>query len=130
MIGQHFDNIYFHAKAIEKTRNLNFDESVYYEIISGKTASLLASSCAAGASSVIADEAIIGKMRAFGEDVGMAFQIKDDLLDVYGDESKLGKKVGSDIVNHKSTYVSSLGKEGAEEGGKEEKREVEKNREE
>ena len=47
--------------------------------------------------------------------LGMMFQIKDDLLDVYGDESKLGKKVGSDIVNHKSTYVSLLGKEGAEE---------------
>ena len=43
------------------------------------------------------------------------FQIKDDLLDVYGEESKLGKKIGSDIDNHKSTYVSLLGKDGAEE---------------
>lgn len=86
---------------IEKTRNLNFDESVYYEIISGKTASLLASSCAAGASSVTADEAIIEKMRAFGEDVGMAFQIKDDLFD-YGD-AKVGKPTGNDIKEKKLT---------------------------
>ncbi|MEY4456283.1 MAG: hypothetical protein RLY15_547, partial [Bacteroidota bacterium] len=52
---------------IEKTRNLNFDESVYYDIINGKTASLLASSCSAGAASVTQDEAIIEKMKIFGE---------------------------------------------------------------
>jgi octaprenyl-diphosphate synthase len=86
---------------MEKTRNLNFDESVYYEIINGKTASLLASSCAAGASSVTNDEDTIQKMREFGENVGMAFQIKDDLFD-YG-EAKIGKPTGNDIKEKKLT---------------------------
>jgi len=86
---------------MEKTRNLNFDESVYYEIISGKTASLLASSCAAGASSVTENEETIQKMREFGENVGMAFQIKDDLFD-YG-EAKIGKPTGNDIKEKKLT---------------------------
>ncbi|MEI6189176.1 MAG: polyprenyl synthetase family protein [Chitinophagia bacterium] len=86
---------------IEKTRNLNFDESIYYEIINGKTASLLASSCAAGASSVTNDDLIIEQMRAFGDNVGMAFQIKDDLFD-YG-EAKVGKPTGNDIKEKKLT---------------------------
>lgn len=86
---------------IEKTRNLNFDESVYYDIINGKTASLLASSCAAGAASVTQDQAQIQKMRAFGDYVGMAFQIKDDLFD-YGDEV-IGKPTGNDIKEKKLT---------------------------
>ena len=86
---------------MEKTRNLNFDESVYYEIISGKTASLLASSCAAGTSSVTNNEETIQKMRDFGENVGMAFQIKDDLFD-YG-EAKIGKPTGNDIKEKKLT---------------------------
>jgi len=86
---------------MEKTRNLNFDESVYYEIINGKTASLLASSCAAGTSSVSNDPEIIEQMRAFGENVGMAFQIKDDLFD-YG-EAKVGKPTGNDIKEKKLT---------------------------
>ena len=86
---------------IEKTRNLNFDESVYYEIINGKTASLLSSSCGAGASSVTNDDTIIQKMRDFGEMVGMAFQIKDDLFD-YGDV-EIGKPTGNDIKEKKLT---------------------------
>jgi octaprenyl-diphosphate synthase len=86
---------------IEKTRNLNFDESVYYEIINGKTASLLASCCGAGAASVTQDDMIIEKMREFGEMVGMAFQIKDDLFD-YGD-ANIGKPTGNDIKEKKLT---------------------------
>jgi len=86
---------------IEKTRNLNFDESIYYEIINGKTASLLSSSCGAGAASVTNDEGIIQKMRNFGEMVGMAFQIKDDLFD-YGDVA-VGKPTGNDIKEKKLT---------------------------
>jgi octaprenyl-diphosphate synthase len=86
---------------MEKTRNLNFDESVYYDIIHGKTASLLASSCAAGASSVTKDPEQIQKMKDFGECVGMAFQIKDDLFD-YGDEI-IGKPTGNDIKEKKLT---------------------------
>jgi octaprenyl-diphosphate synthase len=86
---------------MEKARNLNFDESVYYEIINGKTASLLSSSCGAGAASVSKDEAIIQKMREFCEMVGMAFQIKDDLFD-YGD-AVIGKPTGNDIKEKKLT---------------------------
>jgi octaprenyl-diphosphate synthase len=86
---------------IEKTRNLNFDESIYYEIINGKTASLLSSSCGAGAASVTKDSEIIEKMRVFGEMVGMAFQIKDDLFD-YGDIA-VGKPTGNDIKEKKLT---------------------------
>jgi octaprenyl-diphosphate synthase len=86
---------------IEKTRNLNFDESIYYEIINGKTASLLSSSCGAGAASVTKDPETIEKMREFGEMVGMAFQIKDDLFD-YGDIA-VGKPTGNDIKEKKLT---------------------------
>jgi len=86
---------------MEKSRNLNLDEDIYYEIIKGKTASLLASSCAAGASTTFTDESLIEKMRLFGEKTGMAFQIKDDLFD-YGSEN-VGKPTGNDIKEKKLT---------------------------
>jgi octaprenyl-diphosphate synthase len=86
---------------IEKARNLNLKESVYYEIINGKTASLLASACAAGASTTFEDPAMIEKLRSFGEKVGMAFQIKDDLFD-YGN-TNIGKPTGNDIKEKKLT---------------------------
>src|SRR5581483_2247235 len=86
---------------MEKSRSLNFEESTYFEIIKGKTASLLASACAAGAWSATQDETITEKMRLFGEKVGMAFQIKDDLFD-YGSEA-IGKPTGNDIREKKLT---------------------------
>ena len=86
---------------IEKSRKLNLDESVYYDIINGKTASLLASACAAGASSTFESSEEIEKMRLFGEKVGMAFQIKDDLFD-YGSKN-VGKPTGNDIKEKKLT---------------------------
>jgi len=86
---------------LEKSRNLNLDEKIYYDIINGKTASLLASACAAGASSTFDDEVAIEKMRLFGEKVGMAFQIKDDLFD-YG-TADIGKPTGNDIKEKKLT---------------------------
>jgi len=86
---------------IEKSRNLNLNESVYYDIINGKTASLLASACAAGASSTFDSSDEIEKMRLFGEKVGMAFQIKDDLFD-YGSKN-VGKPTGNDIKEKKLT---------------------------
>lgn len=86
---------------IEKSRNLNLKEEVYYEIIKGKTASLLASACAAGASSTFEDPDKTEKMRLFGEKVGMAFQIKDDLFD-YG-STDIGKPTGNDIKEKKLT---------------------------
>ena len=86
---------------LEKSRKLNLDESIYYEIIGGKTASLLASSCAAGASTTFENDEAIEKMRLFGEKVGMAFQIKDDLFD-YSSEA-IGKPTGNDIKEKKLT---------------------------
>ena len=86
---------------IEKSRSLNLSEEVYYEIIRNKTASLLASACAAGAYSASHDEDTAEKMRLFGEKTGMAFQIKDDLFD-YGTDS-IGKPTGNDIKEKKLT---------------------------
>src|SRR6476661_3226243 len=71
---------------LEKSRTLNLDESVYFEIITGKTASLLASACGAGAFSTSHDEEVTSKLRQFGEKVGIAFQIKDDLFDYAGED--------------------------------------------
>ena len=87
---------------IEKARKLDIDETVYYEIIMKKTASLVASCCSCGAASVSNDTEVIEKMRAFGEAVGMAFQIKDDLFD-YGDGTNIGKPTGIDIKEKKMT---------------------------
>jgi octaprenyl-diphosphate synthase len=86
---------------LEKARNLNVHEDVYYEIIKGKTASLLASACGAGASTTFNDVSKIQKLKLFGEKTGMAFQIKDDLFD-YGNES-IGKPTGNDIKEKKLT---------------------------
>lgn len=86
---------------LEKSRSLNFDEKIYFEIITNKTASLLAAACAAGAYSTSKDEELAGKMRLFGEKVGIAFQIKDDLFD-YGN-ADIGKPTGNDIQEKKIT---------------------------
>lgn len=86
---------------LEKARNLNLKEDIYFEIIKNKTASLLASSCAAGASTTFTNDSEIEKMRAFGEKVGIAFQIKDDLFD-YGN-ADIGKPTGNDIKEKKLT---------------------------
>lgn len=86
---------------MEKSRSLNLNEDIYYNIIKGKTASLLAAACAAGAYSNTQNPEITEKMRLFGEKVGMAFQIKDDLFD-YGNES-VGKPTGNDIKEKKLT---------------------------
>jgi octaprenyl-diphosphate synthase len=86
---------------IQKSRNLNLDENIYYEIIKGKTASLLSSACAAGASTTFKEENNIEKMQQFGEKVGMAFQIKDDLFDY--NSKNIGKPTGIDIKEKKLT---------------------------
>lgn len=85
----------------EKSRSLNLSEEVYYNIIKGKTASLLASACAAGACSTFANEKDVTNLKLFGEYTGMAFQIKDDLFD-YGD-ANVGKPTGNDIKEKKLT---------------------------
>lgn len=86
---------------IEKARQLDITEDVYYEIIRQKTATLIAACCSLGAASVRPNSADIEKMRKFGELIGMAFQIKDDLFD-YG-ETKIGKPTGIDIKEQKMT---------------------------
>ena len=86
---------------IEKSRSLNLNEDVYFEIIRNKTASLLASACAAGAFSTSKDEDIRARMQLFGEKVGIAFQIKDDLFD-YGSQD-VGNPTGNDIQEKKLT---------------------------
>ena len=86
---------------IEKARKLNITESVYFEIIRKKTATLIAACCEMGAQSVIASKAEVENMRQFGEYIGIAFQIKDDLFD-YGTQ-KIGKPTGIDIKEQKMT---------------------------
>lgn len=87
---------------IEKARRLDISEDVYFEIIRKKTASLIASCCAAGAHSAGADDETIKKMHQIGEYVGIAFQIKDDLFD-YQDNKRVGKPNGIDIKEQKMT---------------------------
>jgi octaprenyl-diphosphate synthase len=97
---------------MEKSRRLDITEDIYFDIIRQKTASLIASCCAVGASSSGASEEIVSKMRKFGEKIGMAFQIKDDLFD-YG-EIEIGKPVGIDIKEKKMTLplIYALSKSG------------------
>lgn len=84
-----------------KARNLDITEELYYDIIRQKTASLIASCCAVGATSSGASDEEVKKMKDFGLKVGMAFQIKDDLFD-YGDQ-EIGKPLGIDIKEQKMT---------------------------
>jgi len=100
---------------IEKARRLDIDEKVYYEVIRQKTASLIASCCACGAASAGADSETVEKMRLFGEKVGIAFQIKDDLFDFGTDD--VGKPLGIDIKEKKITLplIYALNKVGESE---------------
>jgi octaprenyl-diphosphate synthase len=86
---------------IEKARNLDITEAIYFEIIRQKTATLIAACCAMGAKSVHATPEKVEAMRSFGELIGIAFQIKDDLFD-YGSEA-IGKPTGIDIKERKMT---------------------------
>ena len=86
---------------MEKARKLDITEEVYFDIITKKTASLLASCCGIGAHSTGVSEEVLEDVIAMGEAVGIAFQIKDDLFD-YGD-NKIGKPTGIDIIEKKMT---------------------------
>lgn len=86
---------------IEKARKLDITEAVYYEIIRQKTATLIAACCSLGAASVKPNSPEVETMRKFGELIGMAFQIKDDLFDYT--EDKIGKPTGIDIKEQKMT---------------------------
>ena len=86
---------------LEKARRLDIEEDIYYDVIRKKTASLIAAACSAGTASVTQDAEKIEQMRVFGETIGIAYQIKDDLFD-YGDQ-KIGKPTGIDIKEKKMT---------------------------
>jgi octaprenyl-diphosphate synthase len=86
---------------IEKARKLNINESIYYDIIEKKTASLIAGSCSAGAFSTSGSQEVKLLMEQVGSDIGMAFQMKDDLFD-YG-KADVGKPLGIDIQEKKMT---------------------------
>ncbi len=96
---------------IQKTRKLNLTEKEYYEIIRKKTATLIAACCACGAYTTSSSQETIDKMWRFGESLGVAFQIKDDLLD-YDKKSITGKPAGNDIKEKKLTLplIYSLSK--------------------
>jgi octaprenyl-diphosphate synthase len=86
---------------LRKSFRVNRDEKVYFKIITAKTAAFFAAACEAGASTTFKDEAQIRDLHLFGENAGIAFQLKDDLFD-YG-KSKIGKPTGNDIKDRKVT---------------------------
>ncbi len=88
---------------IQKAKQLDMDVETYFRIISDKTASLISTCCELGAYSATKDERVVLHMKAFGEYLGMAFQIRDDVLDYEGKKATLGKPIGSDIRDRKVT---------------------------
>ena len=88
---------------IQKTRRLNIDEETYFKIISDKTASLLETCCEIGAMSASDNSEYLNAMKQFGESIGIAFQIRDDILDYEGKTKLIGKPVGGDIKEKKIT---------------------------
>ena len=88
---------------IQKTRKLDIDEQTYFKVISDKTASLLETCCEIGAMSTSDNKEYHSAMRKFGESIGIAFQIRDDILDYEGKTSLIGKPVGGDIKEKKIT---------------------------
>jgi len=88
---------------VERSKDYWMEEDTYFRLIADKTASLLAAACQLGAVATSDDERDIEAMREFGENLGVAFQIKDDLLDILGKEKKTGKPLGSDIRDNKIT---------------------------
>lgn len=88
---------------IAKSRDLDLDETTYFKIISDKTASLLSTCAQIGAASVSEDQKLLQSMKKFGENLGMVFQIRDDLLDYIGRKSITGKPTGLDMKEKKLT---------------------------
>ncbi|MDW8466236.1 MAG: polyprenyl synthetase family protein [Chloroherpetonaceae bacterium] len=88
---------------IEKTRYLDIDETTYLRIISDKTASLISTACEIGAASANPHPEMRQRLRECGEAIGMAFQIRDDILNYLGDSNEMGKPIGGDIKEKKIT---------------------------
>jgi len=102
---------------IKKTRKLDIDEETYFKIISDKTASLLETCCTIGALSATDNSKYLEAIKSFGENIGMAFQITDDVLDLNGKSNIIGKPIGGDIKEKKITLplIYSLNKVSASE---------------
>ena len=90
-------------RQISNCGNLNLSEAEYLEIIEAKTAELCACCCQLGAYYAGADREVVNRLRQFGRDLGISFQIADDLLDMLGDETTTGKSLGTDLSKQKST---------------------------
>ena len=88
---------------INKTKKLDIDEETYFKIISDKTASLLSTCCEIGAGSATEKNEFRTALKNYGEYLGIAFQIKDDILDYVGTSSLIGKPLGADIKEKKIT---------------------------
>lgn len=88
---------------IEKSVSKSMTEDVYYNMIYQKTASLIATSCEIGAITVSKDQADRINLSSFGKNLGMAFQIKDDLFDLLGNEGKIGKDMAADVKRNMIT---------------------------
>ncbi len=112
----HSDYLFLHATStavrrmsegellqIQKSRHLNLTEETYLQIIGDKTASLFSACTLVGAASVTDDPAVHRHLERYGEHVGMAFQIQDDLLDYLGTQKIIGKPTGIDIKEKKLT---------------------------
>ncbi|MBF7022027.1 polyprenyl synthetase family protein [Staphylococcus kloosii] len=97
-----------------QSENTAIDVTTLEQIHRAKTGALISFAVMSAVDIAQPDEKVARALSDYSDHIGLMFQIKDDLLDVYGDEQKLGKSVGSDIENDKSTYVSLLGLEGAE----------------
>lgn len=91
---------------IRKTRKLDIDEATYFQIISDKTASLLETCCQIGALSTSSDKDYHEAMRKFGEYIGIAFQIRDDILDYEGNSTTIGKPVAGDIKEKNNLTIN------------------------
>jgi len=88
---------------IEKSRKLDITEKEYFKIVSDKTAALISACCELGALSVDANDEKLHAMKQYGENLGIAFQIKDDLLDYEGNQNIVGKPIGADLKEKKIT---------------------------
>ncbi len=88
---------------LSRRHDLTLDENTYFEIVRRKTAALVGVSCELGAMLAGADASASAAMRVFGESLGVAFQIQDDLLDLLGDEQTVGKSIGRDLEKGKLT---------------------------
>ena len=88
---------------IEKSRKLDITEEEYFKIVSDKTAALISACCELGALSVDAGDEKLEAMKQYGENLGIAFQIKDDLLDYQGNQNIVGKPIGADLKEKKIT---------------------------